>query len=418
MNRLARWIMRLYPAQWRARYGEEVDALLSDTGADARTVADLARGGVRMQFSSWSFLKLTVTLGLVGILLGAAISVLLPSQYTSKATMAVTAPRDATTQTTTISSPLNEYVQRLLIQVDSQASLTPILRKLNLYPDPTLDDAVEHMRNNIHVNFVNAPTKFIGSAAFDIAFTYPERYKTQQTVLALMTAFQQANVAAGVQYNRAASQPGGSLMVLDEANLPDRPFYSSKVLGLLGSLLGEMIPHQYRSEATLRLVHGTSEQVLALTNRVTSPAYLSSVVNDPRLMLYRDQRSKAPDEIIQLMKENLSVSFQRNYEGPAFTVAFEYKDRYKARQTVESLVSQFERADAEMFPVSPRSWMEPPAIMDVLDTASLPSTPSKPNRPVIVLACGIFGFILGALISIVRRLWTPPAIAPLNAVNG
>ena len=46
MNRLAGWMMRLYPARWRARYGEEMNALLADTGADARVVADLATGGL------------------------------------------------------------------------------------------------------------------------------------------------------------------------------------------------------------------------------------------------------------------------------------------------------------------------------------------------------------------------------------
>jgi hypothetical protein len=30
MNRLARWLARLYPRQWRARYGPEFDALLED----------------------------------------------------------------------------------------------------------------------------------------------------------------------------------------------------------------------------------------------------------------------------------------------------------------------------------------------------------------------------------------------------
>jgi hypothetical protein len=55
MKRLARWTMRLYPVRWRRRYGDEVDALVSDAGADARVVADLLKGAVRMQFAAWSF---------------------------------------------------------------------------------------------------------------------------------------------------------------------------------------------------------------------------------------------------------------------------------------------------------------------------------------------------------------------------
>ena len=39
---LARAALALYPAAWRARYGDEVRALLDDSGADLRTVASLA----------------------------------------------------------------------------------------------------------------------------------------------------------------------------------------------------------------------------------------------------------------------------------------------------------------------------------------------------------------------------------------
>jgi xanthosine utilization system XapX-like protein len=81
-------------------------------------------------------------------------------------------------------------------------------------------------------------------------------------------------------------------------------------------------------------------------------------------------------------------------------------------------MNQFNWASMEMFPVSARASLEPPVILDVLDTANLPSSPSKPNRPVIALVGGILGIILGALISVVRRLSMPPAIAPLHTVNG
>jgi hypothetical protein len=41
LERLARVALGLYPAAWRERYGEEVQALLDDSGADLRTVAGL-----------------------------------------------------------------------------------------------------------------------------------------------------------------------------------------------------------------------------------------------------------------------------------------------------------------------------------------------------------------------------------------
>jgi hypothetical protein len=45
--RLARLALALYPLAYRRRYGEEMEALLEDSGASPRAVADLARGALR-----------------------------------------------------------------------------------------------------------------------------------------------------------------------------------------------------------------------------------------------------------------------------------------------------------------------------------------------------------------------------------
>jgi hypothetical protein len=44
--RLGRLALACYPSAWRGRYGEEVRALVDDTGADARTIVSLAWGAV------------------------------------------------------------------------------------------------------------------------------------------------------------------------------------------------------------------------------------------------------------------------------------------------------------------------------------------------------------------------------------
>ena len=44
---MTRLLLRLYPAGWRARYGEELAALLAETRPGPRTWIDLARGGLR-----------------------------------------------------------------------------------------------------------------------------------------------------------------------------------------------------------------------------------------------------------------------------------------------------------------------------------------------------------------------------------
>jgi hypothetical protein len=46
VRRLAELVLALYPFAYRQRYGEEMRALLDETGADARAVLDLGRGAL------------------------------------------------------------------------------------------------------------------------------------------------------------------------------------------------------------------------------------------------------------------------------------------------------------------------------------------------------------------------------------
>jgi len=89
MKRLARWTMRLYPARWRRRYGDELDALIEQTGADARIIANLFAGGIRMQFSEWSFAKLAAVMGMAGLVIGVAASYMVAPMYRSSAELQV-----------------------------------------------------------------------------------------------------------------------------------------------------------------------------------------------------------------------------------------------------------------------------------------------------------------------------------------
>src|SRR5262249_22060158 len=46
MNAKKAWLLALYPRRWRARYGEEFQALLEDTPLSPRTVLDCLRGAL------------------------------------------------------------------------------------------------------------------------------------------------------------------------------------------------------------------------------------------------------------------------------------------------------------------------------------------------------------------------------------
>ncbi len=106
MNRLARCVMLLYPARWRRRYGNEVEALIDDAGADARVVADLLKTAVRMQFSTWSFPRLAAVLGLVGMLAGLAFSFLTPVKNVARAELQLTGADSSRCQTMQMASSM------------------------------------------------------------------------------------------------------------------------------------------------------------------------------------------------------------------------------------------------------------------------------------------------------------------------
>jgi hypothetical protein len=240
MNRLAKWMMRLYPAAWRARYGDEMDALLAASGADARTVADLLTGGMRMRFSKGSFLKLAFALGVAGMLMGLGASYLRKPQYVSRATLLMTpAPPmpDPTTQ-------LLHMVQREQAQVFSRTRLSAIINKpqLDLYSDERkqtpLDDVVDEMRSNIRIDYMALPGR--GAVAFNIRFSYMDKVKAQQTVNSLINAFMVENLETHT--GEQGRLHGYVLEVLDVATLPvtsaspNRYQYAS-----LGSLLGFLL---------------------------------------------------------------------------------------------------------------------------------------------------------------------------------
>jgi hypothetical protein len=52
MKRLARWLARLYPRQWRARYGQEFDALLEDVNLTWRDVIGVALSALEMRMKT------------------------------------------------------------------------------------------------------------------------------------------------------------------------------------------------------------------------------------------------------------------------------------------------------------------------------------------------------------------------------
>lgn len=463
MNRIAKWMLRMYPAAWRARYGDEVDALLADTGADARVVADLLKGGVRMQFSTWSFAKLAVVLGIAGVMLGGAASFLITPVYVSHATLELTPAtaeyivrqtEPAILSRTSLAGIVNAYQ----VHVGSVPQLELYEHERKVMP---LEDVIEKMRSDVRFDLIDSPGEREKSAAFRISFQYPDPAKARLVTATLVDKFRNESFQQGL--DEAAGNH--KLYVIDPASLPVRPIFPNEQLVLLvGCLLGASIPfawrrlrrktiatwgflawvavfgfvgltaasfvyaldsfdagwhllhERYRSTATMFPENGSPEQMQAIATDATGRTTLSTVINDPRLDLYKKQRKTQPlEDVIHNMQKNLAIA----PSGPYFNISFEYSDPIKTQMAVTSVMNRMEAMYRSTYGGLPDAPVQATStVIKVIDEASMPVLPVSPDRYAIAMKGGLGGLLAAAVIATIRRRWKPEADLPVDAVNG
>jgi hypothetical protein len=199
MKRFMRLLIRLYPANWRARYGEEFEALLEDTSPGWTAIFDLLKGAIKMQLSIPAFPKLALMLSITGLLTGLAISFAVTPRYLSTAAVAFVAP--IVNSTPQAHRNLNEVLLQLQSEILSRTSLSGIIQdpRLDLYKEDRastpLEDVIEQMRERDIQIRRDAPAGASGDyLPFHVAFAYSDRLKAQQTVQALITKFADANL--------------------------------------------------------------------------------------------------------------------------------------------------------------------------------------------------------------------------------
>ncbi|HVY93079.1 MAG TPA: hypothetical protein VHA14_10035 [Bryobacteraceae bacterium] len=438
MRRIAQWMIRLYPASWRARYGEELDALLSDTGADARIVGDLARGGMRMQMKAWPFALLAVMLGVAGLLAGAGISLFVPNVYVSEAVMRMD---------TGLASTDRLDIERAQEEVISRRNLSRIITERHLYSGDLavepMSDVIDEMRRAIQID----PIRVAGNGtAFRIQFEYGDRLKAQQATAALAESFRNeipnlSRWKAGLAQQR--------LSVLGIPSLPDAPVFPRKTVLMEGGFLAGVLiaarlravlrtrwlhngfvvvaaiagiaamvlasfgadlwPNYYRSTATLWLTAPQSE-VTALIAETRSLDFLSLVANDPHLQLYPAEMNEQPvEEVLRRMREHVSVNYHSlgSGVGAEVTLAFDYYDRLKARQAVQTFIGKFEDLAARRLAKVPGGTTTSTPVIEILEGPSLPQSPVKPNRYAAGSTGAGCGVLLAGIVSLLRRRWKP-----------
>jgi uncharacterized protein involved in exopolysaccharide biosynthesis len=243
MRQLIRWTARLYPAPWRERYGEELDALVEDIQPQWGDLFNVMLGALRMQMTTWNSLKLVAAAALAGALVAGVFAFRTPDRYVSTAVMRI-APAGM------------DRVAELQRQILSRKILGEIITRpsLDLYPEDRkkmpLEDVVANMRSKaLRIQFMQSRGE--GVPAFLVSFEYPDKLKARLVVRELVTAFIEQNAVAHMTRQPSAVNV---LEVLDVPSLPQRPFYPNRpmivIVGLLGgAMLGLLAVLVWRGSA-------------------------------------------------------------------------------------------------------------------------------------------------------------------------
>ena len=138
-----------------------------------------------------------------GLVVSIVVAFLLPNVYYSSAELEITPAQvsDALVPAA-VTQRLTDRIVSMETQILSRTSLSQIIQdpKLDLYRNmrakQPLDDVIDEMFRNIHVELQGFDATGRHASAFRIAFTYPEKAKARDTVAVLVTKFTDANQRA------------------------------------------------------------------------------------------------------------------------------------------------------------------------------------------------------------------------------
>jgi len=235
MKRVIRFVVGLYPARWRRRYGVEFDALLGDIIPRWRDLFDVLKGALEMQIRIGTLGKSVAVFGVACALLAGAVSLTLSDMYRSLVLIHVQKAEVQTSTLVAYRSELTHAVDRAL----SQESLLSIMEREHLYErervNKPMDDAINKMRQNIRIVVKSADT-------FEVSFDYTDAVRAQQTTRDLIAKlmYELVHGPAGDLTHDYLLQ---TFEIRDEPTMPQRPVSPNRTVitsfGLgVGILLG------------------------------------------------------------------------------------------------------------------------------------------------------------------------------------
>lgn len=141
-----------------------------------------------------------------GIVISTMIAFFLPNTYISRAMLRIT-PSSISENLVpaTFSQVMGDRISTMWQEITSRTNLSELIQRpsLDLYKKErsrgTVEDMIEVMRNkDLQIQLVGTQSAGSGkpASAFQVSFTYPDRYKAQQVVAALVAKFTEANFNA------------------------------------------------------------------------------------------------------------------------------------------------------------------------------------------------------------------------------
>jgi uncharacterized protein involved in exopolysaccharide biosynthesis len=252
MKRALRAAAWLYPKRWRERYGDEFEALIDDAGADWRSLADVTKGALKMQLSHWGSGRIITVAAVVGVVIAAGISFIIPDQWQSQAVIKITPQQiEESASQDSINQAMYDRIQSIQQTIESRAVLQTIINNFGLYPrersrEP-IEDVIEEMKSRIRIVPIASDGGTRGRRtipAFGVSFSYEDRHKAQQVVQDLVSRFMEANVREPF-YAAPLYNAGQRLEILDPPSFPQHALGPNRVAmtgaGLLAGLSGGLI---------------------------------------------------------------------------------------------------------------------------------------------------------------------------------
>jgi uncharacterized protein involved in exopolysaccharide biosynthesis len=228
---MTRWLIRLYPAAWRKRYGDELEELMGDVPAGWAAALDLFKGAITMRLRYQSAYGIVLAFMVTGVLCGLLASWLTAPMWQASVAGQITPMRISANQRQD-GGPSVAFIRQTMDKVLSRNSLMNLVTdpRLNLYQKERLTTPLEQiedtMRRNIRVAISSDANPRNGSRVFKISFAYPDARKALNTTNGLIT-----RLIFEATSNRDAA--GFSIDILDPPTLPQRPISPSRTRFML-----------------------------------------------------------------------------------------------------------------------------------------------------------------------------------------